>query len=418
MNLIFWGKDLKCFLFQINRQNSIIKSSVQKLKMSTSTTIKPSATANNNDNNEKPPSTPEQKKKPAATTKTEFVKSEVLDRLTGKKKSSSNAAGDESPKPNQQQVEQSSPLSPSSPSTSARKRSISPLQGPVLAQREYISELRVRQASQLTSIASYLETHVREPIGGGLCGKNLGGWTYGPSYSRTVESLEPEAESYPPTKSARRTVMLSSARSLPYSLQQEVRQRELHTHIIVGGTQQQHQHHHSTGRTSTSYSPPASPVSTSRSTVTASNSRPGTASTKSTSSRTLNRFLLAPTSLYNVVLEAPFNVRPASAAFATSTTSAGMINVTSSARNGSSIQQQQNQQRNTSGSIGNVSARPLSSEFYYPSRKKALRNDQLMSKSDLAVEKHREKQRKLEMQKEKLKNAAPMEFRWQMPNEK
>lgn len=300
-------------------------------------------------------------------------------------------------------VQSSSPAPPPPPPILRTPSTFSPSSSssPALAQREYISELRIRQNSQLASVASYLETHAREPFGA-LCGKNLGGWTYGPSYSRTVESLDPEAESYPPTKSSRRTVILSSARSLPYNVEQELRKRS----PSPSGA--------STARSSRTNRRPGSSM--------ASSSRPNTARSNISTFQSGNNndgkkdstqaVLLQPlirTSFYNVVLEAPFNVRPTSSRFCVgngdniaSGDQASYSSSSTSPRGFNLVQQEQK------------SARPLSSEYYYPTRQRALKNDELVSKSDLAVQKHREKQQRLELQKEKLKNAAPMEFRWQL----
>lgn len=366
------------------------------------------APINTNTNNNSPSSTSRshRDRSPPAIKKsdkppTKFVKSAVMDRLynSTSPRSAGNNEGDNNELHQVPSTARS--ISPPGSATGGGRYS------PAMAQREYLTELRLRQSSQLTSVASYLESHAREPSGA-LCGKNLGGWTYGPSYSRTVESLDPEAETYPPSASARRTVVLSSARTLPYQQENQIRQYLAHHHAPTGS-------HSARTRGTSQYN--GSRVSTARSTVGGGidSSRPGTAAShhSMTSARSISSFAsnsnlsspssvaTAATSLYNVVLEAPFNIRPKSAKFEIS--------------NSSSTGRQQGQSYAPGGSGGGTaSARPLSSEYYYPTRRKKVQNDELLSKADLAVKKHKEKQRKLELQKEKMKNAAPMEFRWQL----
>lgn len=308
---------------------------------------------------------------------------------------------------------------------------------PATARREYISELRVRQNSQLTSIASFLESHARVPFGA-LCGKNLGGWTYGPSYSRTVESLEPDAESFPPTSSSRRTVILSSARSLPFNVEQEVRRR---ASPPLGSTPRRrghHRHHHhdeengddedynnNNAAVGHDQSPPmTSRPGTSRSANNANASARDSSSTARSyptldpASRSNNGKLIK-TSFYNVILEAPFNVRPSTARFpspssASEALARSLPSTGRSANNAPREVSQRQQQLRQLQQQQQGSGRPLASEYFYPSRNRTLKNDELISKSDLAVEKHLKQQRRIELQKERLKDAAPMEFKWQL----
>ncbi len=207
---------------------------------------------------------------------------------------------------------------------------------------EYVSELRVRQHCQLESIATYLDEHLREPLGGGLCGRAVGGtdaagrcitgWVYGPSYSRTVLSLAPGADATPLTARSRASAAtarsgLSSARSL------------------------------------------------------------GSARARSPGGAAAANDVTPQSSLYTVVRSAPFSASP---------TSARLPAVEPVSARGAPP----------------ASGRPLSAEFAYPAPVRSLRVDEMVSKADAAIARHQQRQRRLEREKERLRHAAPMEFRW------
>lgn len=246
---------------------------------------------------------------------------------------------------------------------------------------EYLAELRSRQQSQLASIAAYLDSDSRPQIGvvsgrgassgGGVYGNCVGHlWTFGPSFSRTLESLEPDCGSFPPT--ARSLSRLASARSASQRAQTQQQSARPFSAATSEGARKQ------------SPSQQRSPRS----------------SNGITGQRRRNHILdgQQPTlpvmaddsqSLFTVVRAMPANISPRAAV--------------------PSVQFAVNQTHDQ-----RQSGRPLPFEYQYRTRAKPLQPHEMLSKSDAAIIKHQKRTLKLELQREKLRNATPMAFSWQV----
>lgn len=304
----------------------------------------------------------------------------------------------------EQEEQQQQPYNSVSPSSSRPNT----LAIPCIMSSEYLSELRSRQNSQLTSVAAYLEAI--PPIAT-IPGPKNTGWTYGASFSRQLERLQSASTSYPVTSRSKRVLKeaaddvlnvhgyasMISGRGGP--MHHNLSPSRPHTARTATTTtasvssarkhrqpqqqQQQHQQYYSSDQGSADAG-----VSLFQVVKHCNSARPTTVQLDSATAS----HSIAPT--YGVPKALPdLSARGRNESYTT---------ISSSSARAAAV----------------ASGRPLSAEYHYAIRNvtltahKSNNNNNCMSKADAAIAKHQQRQRKLELQREKLRNEAPMQFSW------